>query len=390
MDFRPTEKQERFRSDVRAVIERNLPSDWLGPQGWDESTEDYWQFSQDFMHKLGEEGWIGLGWPKEYGGQALPYMEQFIFEDEMAYWGAPTDWYNIGTGIVAPSLMLFGSDEQKEFFIPQIARGQIWCCIGYSEPGVGSDLASLQTRAVFVIDGSKIWTTNAHRSQYCWLAARTDPEVPKHKGISVFLVDMKTPGITIQPIINMLGAHSFNQVFFDNVRIPRSALVGELNRGWYQIAAALDYERSPTFIAVSPMRRALETIVELARKKEIGGHSLASQPSFRYRVADLAVEVEVHQLFGHRVAWMLDAKRIPSNEASISKLFGSEMRQRLANTAVALLGVYGQLVGDGKWSPLKGRLAQTYMSAIAGTIGAGTSEVQRNIIAMRELKLPRA
>jgi 3-oxocholest-4-en-26-oyl-CoA dehydrogenase alpha subunit len=389
VDFRLTDNEKRWQSEVRSFLKENLPHDWAYTRDSITNRDESWAISREFVRMVGKKGWLGLGWPKEYGGQARPYMDQFLFQDEMSYQAAPTDNYNIGTGIVGPSLMVFGSDEQKKQFLPGIIAGDLWFCVGYSEPSAGSDLASLQTQAVadgddFIINGQKIWTTNAHRADYCWLAVRTDPEAAKHKGISLFLVDMKTPGITVRPILNMLDVHSFNQVFFDDVRVHKSCLVGELNRGWYQIAAALDYERSPTFIAVSPLRRALDELVEMAKQ------SGPLAPGLRTNLAQLAVDVKVHELLAYRLVWMIGQHLIPNHEASISKLFGSELRQRIANSAFRLLTLYGQLKPDSKRAAFMGRFERSYLSSVAGTIGAGASEVQRNIIATRGLGLPRS
>lgn len=393
MDFRLTPEQLRFQEEVRAFLGENLPAGWGEGPPEEESSEEYWQLSRRFMRKLGERGWLGLGWPRQYGGLARPFMEVFILQEELARWAAPTDHYRIGSGIVAPALMLFGSEEQKGFFLPRLIRGEVWFCLGYSEPGVGSDLASLQTRAVpqgdhFLINGQKIWTTNAHRADYCWLAARTDPEAPKHRGISLFIVDMRTPGITIKPIINMLGIHSFNQVFFDNVRVPRTALVGEQNRGWYHLAAALDFERSASFIPVAPIRRALDDILSLARGMRVGLRHPALPSTHRHLLAQLAVETAVYEVLAYRTAWMIDRGLIPNHEASASKLFATELIQRLANAAVNLAGLYGTLGEGSRWAPLMGRLARLYLGSVAATIGGGTSEIQRSVIAVRGLGLP--
>jgi alkylation response protein AidB-like acyl-CoA dehydrogenase len=240
MQFRFPPEEEAFREELRTFLREELPEQ--RPDG-----VDAWKFSRAFIKKLADRGWLTLAWPKEWGGGAAGHLRQIVFNEEMAYWEAPgTD---LGVDRVGPTIMLHGTEQQKQQHLPVIAQGdEIWCQ-GFSEPGAGSDLASLQTRAVedgdtFVINGSKIWTSLAHFAQWMILLARTDVDAPKHRGITFFLLDMKTPGISIQPLVDMLGRHTFNQVFFDNVRVPRDAVVGEVNRGWYVATTTLDFERS--------------------------------------------------------------------------------------------------------------------------------------------------
>jgi alkylation response protein AidB-like acyl-CoA dehydrogenase len=340
--------------------------------------------------KLAERKWLAMAWPEEYGGLNAPHMQQLIYNEEMAYRGAPGG-FSMGVAWVGPAIMLYGTGEQKQQFLPRITSGEdVWCTL-YSEPGAGSDLASLQTRAVedgdeFVINGQKIWTSGATRSQWGWLAARTDAEAPKHKGISTFVVPMDAPGISIRPLINMAGQAGFNEVFFDNVRIPKDYLVGELNRGWYQVAVALDFERSG-IQAYAGGRRTLERLVEFVR--EHPDETVRRNPQIRMRLADRAVELATGTYIAYRIPWMQSRGIIPNYEASISKLYGSELGQRLALTGIQLLGTYGGLEPGSKWAPLKGRLERAYLTAVSSTIAAGTSEVQRGIIATRGLGLPR-
>ncbi len=244
MDFRFTAEQEAFRQEIRAFVREALPEPPDIP-------EDAWiiGFDRTFSKKLAARGWIGLTWPREYGGQGKSYLDRLILTEELLRHGAPVAAHWLGDRQMGPSILRYGTPEQKRKFLPGIISGDIVFCIGMSEPGAGSDLAGLQTKAVddgdaYVLSGQKIWTSFAHLADYCYLVARTNPDVPKHKGISEFLVDMRTPGITIKPIVDMTGAHHFNEVFFDQVRIPKNCLVGEKDRGWYQIASQLDYERS--------------------------------------------------------------------------------------------------------------------------------------------------
>ena len=330
-----------------------------------------------------------MAWPKEYGGLDASHMQQLIYHEELSYYGVPGGG-GMGVAWVGPAIMLYGTEEQKQRFLPRITEGEdIWCTL-YSEPGAGSDLASLQTRAVqdgddFVINGQKIWTTGAQRSHWGWLAARTDPEAPKHKGISTFVVPMDAPGITIRPLVNMAGQDGFYEVFFDNVRIPKENLVGELNRGWYQVAVALDFERSGIqFFARA--RRTLEKLVSLIQEQpEV---TRRDSPT-RLALADRFVEVNAGTWMSYRIPWLQSQGVIPNYEASISKLYGSELAQRIAATGMQLLGSYGQLAPGSKFAPLAGQIERDYLQMVAATIGGGTSEVQRSIIATRGLGLPR-
>ena len=390
MQFRFKPDEEAFRRELLDFLDQELPSGWEPGDrlGGEEEDQEAWQFQRQFTRKLADRGWLAMAWPKEYGGLGAPHMQQLIYNQTMSYHGAPGA-FSMGVAWVGPAIMLYGTDEQKETYVPRIASGEdVWCTL-YSEPGAGSDLAALQTRAVqdgddFVINGQKIWTSNADRSQWGWLAARTDPQSPKHKGISTFVVDLRTPGVTIRPLINMAGMPGFSEVFFDDVRIPKENLVGELNRGWYQVAVALDFERSG-IQAYAGARRTLERLVDFTREAP----EVSSNPQVRLRLADRAVEVETGTFLAYRVAWMQSRGLIPNYEASVSKLFGSELSQRMALTGIQLVTTYGHLWPGSMQAPLGGRLARSYVSAVGSTIAAGTSEIMRNIIAQRGLGLPR-
>ena len=388
MDFRFTPDEERFREEVRAFLAQELPPDWDGG-AYGEGEEGARDLGRRITKQLAERKWLAMAWPKEYGGLGASHMQQLIYNEEMSYRGAPGG-FSMGVAWVGPALMIYGTEEQKQRFLPGITSGEdVWCTL-YSEPEAGSDLAALQTRAVldgdeWVINGQKIWTSGADRSNWGWLAARTDPEAPKHKGISTFVVPMDAPGINIRPLINMAGQAGFNEVFFDNVRIPKDYLVGEVNRGWYQVAVALDFERSG-IQAYANGRRTLERLVEYAREHPA---SVRENPSLRLRLADRAVELAAGTYIAYRIPWMQSQGIIPNYEASISKLYGSELTQRLAQTGLQLLGLHGVLEPGSPWAPLKGRLERAYLQSVSSTIAAGTSEVQRSIIATRGLGLPR-
>jgi alkylation response protein AidB-like acyl-CoA dehydrogenase len=337
---------------------------------------------------------VAPAWPKDYGGGGLSVIEQFILNMEMALAGAPRSPNQIGLGWVGPTLILYGTEEQKQKHLRPILSNQAFWCQGFSEPGAGSDLASLQTRAVrdgddYVVNGQKIWTSGAHVAHWMILLARTDPNAPKHKGISYFLVDMKSPGITIRPLENMAGSHDFNEVFFDNVRVPKENLVGEENRGWYIGTATLDFERSGIATGVSHGLTVRDFVQFVHEHHDDPMCTVARDPKMRYELADRAIESEVEQLLSYQVIGLQKRGMIPNHEASVAKLFSTEMDQRIAATGLKLLGPYGQIMKDGDYVAMNGRMPSMYMYATTSTVGGGTSEIQRNIIAQRGLGMPR-
>ena len=387
MDFSFTPEEEAFRREVRAFLKKELPSEGVERGG----PPDRWQTYRDFIKKLAGRGWLTLAWPEEWGGEGASHMKQLVYNEEMARHDAPAA--DLGSDRVGPTIMLYGTEEQKQRFLPPIVKGEAVWCQGFSEPSSGSDLASLQTRAVqdgddFIINGSKIWTSLAHVAQWMILLARTDPDAPKHKGISYFLLDMKAPGVTIRPLVDMLGRHQFNQVFFDNVRVPRDSLLGEENRGWYVATSTLDFERSGIQRVIGSLRT-YERLVAFARETERDGRPLMAHPLVRHQLAELKIEFEVGRNLSYRVAWMQGQNLVPNYEASVSKMFGSELAQRLGIAGIRILGLAGQLAPGSPWAPLQGSIQTLYLNAAALTVAAGTSEVQRNIIATRGLGLPR-
>ena len=390
MEFKFTEQDEEFRKELRAFMKAELPDSWEGAGRYPE--EDDWDLNIVIRKKMAEKGWLTMHWPEEYGGQAASPVKSAIYNEEIAYMRAPgRDIF--GVRMLGPTLMIHGSEEQKKTHLPSVANGDIQWCQGYSEPESGSDLASLSTRAVrdgdeFVINGGKVWTTMAHRADWIMLLTRADPDAPKHRGISCVLVDMKSPGVTVRPIINMAGGHEFNQVTFDDVRVPRANVVGDEDRGWYVAVTLLDFERSGIDYSAAA-RRMLDDVREFATETKRNGQPLIEIPWVRSLMADRYIDCEVARLMAYNVAYMQSQDLIPTKEASMSKVFGSETVQRVTEASLDILGQYGTLGREDKWAPLKGRVQEHWMNAFAGTIAAGTSEVQRNIIAGRGLGLPR-
>ena len=383
MRFSFTPKQDAFRQEVREFLARELPAEGL------RHYEDGWitGFSPGFSRKVGARGWIGLTWPTRYGGKARGPMDRLILTEELLRAGAPVAAHWLGDRQVGPALLAYGSEEQKAFFLPQTARGEITFCIAMSEPAAGSDLAALRTVAIedgheWVIRGQKVWTSFAHQAQYCYVVARTDPAAPKHKGISEFVVDMRTPGITVRPLIDMLGEHHFNEVFFDDVRVPASALIGQKNRGWYQIASQLDFERGGIERVFSnyPL---FHDAVEHARRR-----GLTRDARLRDRLARLMVDLEAGRLLVYRVAWLLSQGKAPTWETALSKRFGTELEQEIAEVALSIFGLPGLLMPGAPGAPLDGRPARAALYAPAYTLQGGTGNILRNILATRGLGLP--
>ncbi len=395
MDIQFTEEEVAFREEIQQFLRDELPDDWDPLNQGSPHSPEQLPFTKAMADKLADKGWLTLAWPEEYGGQARSIMEQTVYREEMTYWGVPgTDLGTGAIGWVGPVLMISGTEEQKYEHLPPIANAERYWCTLYSEPGSGSDLASLQTSAVrdgddYIINGQKIWTSSGHIADWGWLAARTDPDAPKHRGISLFMLDMKSQGVTVRPIVNMAGSHEFNEVYFDNVRVPKGNLVGEENRGWYTLAVALDFERSGVGYSASA-RRTLETLVKYAKETERNGKPLSEDPIVRHKLAERKIEIEVSRWLSYQVAWMQSQDMVPNAEASMSKLFGTELTQKVASTGMDILGMTGQLSKGSKWAPLQGYIQRLSLSSVSSTIAAGTSEIQRDIIARRGLGLPRS
>jgi len=388
MDWRDSPSVAAWRAEVRAFLKEYL-TDELRVTGWRQRPTPGPALDR-YRKALAERGWIAPAWPKEYGGAGLTPIEQFVLNEEFAEASAPS-LGGLGVMMLGPTLIAHGTEEQKRQHLPRILDGSVQWCQGYSEPGSGSDLASLQTRAVrdgdeFVINGQKIWTSGAHQADWMFCLVRTDPDAPKHRGITYLLIDMKTPGITVRPLVNMAGSHDFNEVFFEDVRVPVTNAVGEINRGWYVGTTTLDFERSSIGNAVG-QQQAVERGVRWLRehRDEIAP---VDYESVRLQWADRSIETTVARQLAYRIISMQAAGQIPNSEASIAKLFNTELSQRIARTELKMLGLWGGITDER--APLHGFAATNYLFSVSMTIAGGTSEIQRNIIATRGLGLPRA
>jgi alkylation response protein AidB-like acyl-CoA dehydrogenase len=395
MDFRFTPAEEAFRARVREWLRTNLPAGWGTPACPKPRTPaEKVAFARQWQQKLYDGGWAGLSWPKDYGGQALSPLQQLMFHEEYFAAGAP-DMIDIAIGLnlTGPTLIHHGSEAQKKRFLAPILRGdEVWCQ-GFSEPGAGSDLAALRTRGEvkgdhLVVNGQKVWTSYARYADWCILIVRTDPDAPKHRGLTFALLDMKTPGITIRPLVEMTGVAWFNEVFFEDVVIPRDMVVGELNRGWEIAITTLSHERG-TVVPYQRLRQHLDGVTALARRLSKDG-PLSAGPLVRQRLAQHAIDVAVLRLSVYRNITQIMRSGRPGPEGSMLKLLWSELEQRIMESASLLSGAYAQLDEHAPEAYDQGRWQYGYLWSRAATIYAGTSEIQRNIISQRVLGLPRA
>ncbi len=344
------------------------------------------------VRQMGKDGWLGIGWPVEYGGQGRSHIEQFIFFDESMRAGAPVPMLTINT--VGPTIMGFGDVALKDFFLPKILAGEIHFCIGYTEPGSGTDLASIQTKAIrdgdeYVINGQKIFTSLAQDADYIWLAARTNFEGKKHRGISIFAIDMDTPGITVVPM-NLIGDHNINQTFFENVRVPASRLVGGENNGWTLITNQLNHERV-TLCSPGIIDRALEDTRRWAQESKLAdGRRLIDLEWVKLNLAKVAAKIEYIRLMNWKVAWTATKGALDVADASSVKVFGTEFYQEALRLLMEVIGQRSYLTEDTADAVLKARLERYYRSLLILTFGGGTNEIQRDLIAMFGLGLPKS
>lgn len=383
MDFRLNETEARLKREVCEFLTKELGT----THGSDPAPmPPGYMPAREFEKKLGARGWLSLSWPVEYGGGGRPISEQFIVEEEAALHGGPAS-DALSRCIIAPMIERAGNEYQKQRYLPPLARGEITLCLGYTEPEAGSDFASLKTTAVrdgddYVVNGRKIYTSGAESSEYCWLAARTDSVSPKHAGISVLIAPMQAPGVEVRPLTNLLGENWFNEVTFDNVRVPVTELVGRENEGWAVLTSALGVERITIYRAYIHWR-ALRALVRHARR-----HA-GTDGGPMNRLAQLRAEYEVAGLLLQRAVQMHASGVDYRPQAAAVKVFNTEFAQRLYTEGIAVLGMYGQLRDGDSRAPWGGAIAHTYLSAVQDTIGGGTSEVQREIIALRGLRLLR-
>ena len=393
MDFRYTDEEEAFRKEVQAFIKESMPPGWLGvdPGPEEEAREDVYPLAQQMWRKLGQKGWIGLTLPKAYGGQEAPPWKEMILLQELAYRGSP----GMDTAVAQVDLILnFGTEEQKQRFIPPITRGEVKWAIGMSEPNAGSDTFAVQLRAVeekdcFILNGQKIWSSGAHHANYEVVYARTDPE-NKHMGLSVFIVDLASPGITMRRITQMTGIPAFCEVFFDNVRVPKENLLGEKNGGWQILLHAFGGERTYGLFAIYNAKRYLEQLVQYCKETYVDGQPLSNDPLLRNRLAQMTIEVEVGCNLGHELSWQATQGQPTVKSSSQIKVHGAAVAQRVANLGMQVLGLYGALHEDSKVVRLGGRFSHEYLSTVASSLAGGTTENSKNHIAGRAgLGLPK-
>jgi hypothetical protein len=385
MDFVLSGEELEFVGSVRAYLdgldlqevtaEADAGEGEVGPAG------------RAFLRRLGRDGWLGMGWPEEYGGQGRSAIEQWLFREELTRRRLPDGGLTIGS--VGPTIIRVGTEEQKRRYLPGMLRGDIDVAIGYTEPNAGTDLASLETRAArdgedYVINGQKMFTTGAHYATHIWLAVRTGPADSKHRGITVLMVPLDTPGITVRPLFTQSGTRT-NEVFFDDVRVPCDCRVGDENQGWRLIVMALDFER---LLPYSRLAREFEDLLVWARGDRLGSELLADSSS-RETLARLAIDIEVCRLFATRTACLIDQGEVPNTEASINKVWLSELRQDIACEVLGLIGEEGQLGVGSPGAPDGGAMELAYRASTVPKFGGGTNEIQRNIIAQRGLGLPR-
>ncbi len=393
MDFNWTPEQEAYRMEVRKWLEANQPPPLAQIDEENSGDDAAWARLKAWHKKLYDAGWAGLTWPKEYGGRGATFIEQVIFQQELGRLGLPMGCNVLGVIMNGPALMQWGTEEQKKRYLqPILAGDEIWC-EGMSEPGAGSDLASIQCRAelkgdYFVVNGQKVWTTIAHRSHFCQLFVRTDPEAPKHKGMSALIVDMKSPGVTVRPLKQITGDSEFNEIFFEDVKVPKENLLGPLNQGWQVLVATLMHERFGIGETIGGTEQTLHALVELARRTRINGAPAIEEDDIRQQLAQFAIEVAAKKYNGLRSLSRRLKGLMPGSEASISKLVSTDLGQRMVKFTTRLLGEYAMLESHTPFAP-RGDWMKRILQSESMTIAGGTSMVQRNMIGERILGLPK-
>ena len=393
MDFNYSSADEAFRQELRQWLEANrqyAPTSFsnLASEG-----DDHWSARVRWHNKLNEGGWVAVNWPKEYGGRGATVMQRLIFREELARLNLSEPSIGMGIGLLGPTLMHWGTEEQKRKHLPVILAGdEIWCQ-GYSEPGSGSDLASIQTRAVdrgndLVVNGQNVGTSMAQHADWIFALVRTDPDAPKHKGISYLLVDMQSPGVTVRPLVQMTGGRGFNEVFFEDVRVPKRNLVGEKNSGWQVAITTLMFERGGGAGAGGPSQEVVD-LVSLARRLPRDGKTAWDDPGVRQKIAEFASEAKALKYTGYRQLTRQLKGLAPGPEGSMMKLVSTELALKIALYAMELLGPYSQFEYDAPFAIDKGKWSFRMLAARGPTIFAGTNQIQHNIIGARVLGLPK-
>ena len=396
VDFKDSTAEAEFRAEVQAFLEETKalradgrsPGAGFGPKSVDEDKlADY----EAWRDALAAKHWIAPHWPMDAGGAGLSSRERSVLNEEFSKAGVGNVG-GFGTMMIGPTLLIHGSDEQKAEHLPKIMAGEVAWCQGWSEPGAGSDLASLQTRAVrdgdeYVVNGQKIWTSGAHQADWMYMLARSDPDAPKHRGISFLMFPMTDAGVTVRPLTQMTGHSDFNEVFFEDVRVPVANRVGEEHRGWYVGATLMDFERSGIGSSIGT-HKSLRELLERAKALPAEQSQLGQGP-VRLAFADRVVDAEVSLLFSYRLITLQAADLVPNYEASMAKMFGSEMNQRIAQLQMKVYGLYGGLYDPSEDAGTTTQASYRYLRSSANTVEGGSSEIQRNIIATRGLGLPR-
>ncbi len=406
MDFSLSPQEQAFRKELCDWLDENTKElrhrrSRLGPLGLEGAlpaqgeSEEVQEFTRWWHKKLYDAGYVGIAWPKEYGGRGATLMEQVIFNEEMAKRRLPSGVGGLGIGWAGPTIIVHGTEDQKKRFLPKILSGEEVWCQAFSEPGAGSDLAGSQTRAVeegdyFVVNGQKVWTTGGMRADWAILLAKTefDPKMPRHRTFSYFLMDMHSPGVTVRPLREITGFAAFGETFLDNVRIPKSLMLGQKGSGWYISMGTLEFERSNSSSAVQHLST-IKSLIELAQKMERNGEPLSKDPVTRQRIAQFYIEANVGKYIGLRALTRQLRGQTPGPESSVGSLLLMELTQRLEDFAMYLQGPYSQLVRGSKHAISNGAWQRSFLASRGRTIMTGTSEIKRNVIAQRTLGLPR-
>lgn len=394
MDLSFNEKQEEYRKHAREWLKNNIPAGWGTPEyEWPEDEDERGRILRNWDRKLFEGGFAGISWPKEYGGQGLTHVEEIIYDEEAGKLNAPGGLNVLGKLLLGPTLLLFGSEEQKKRFLPPLLRGdEVWCQ-GFSEPNAGSDLAAIQTKAElvddkWVLNGQKVWTSFAHHADWCFVLARTDNELPKHKGITFFLVPMDSEGITVRPLVQINGNRDFNEVFFDNVSIPKENVVGGVNNGWNVAMGTLGFERGTLALGRQVrFQNEFDAMVRISNSVTKNGEKVSQNSYYRQKMAELYAEIRILRYHGLKTISQLLNEGKLGPEASLQKLFWSTMHSNMGKLGLEILGEEGPYIG--KESIGRGVLQEIDFGSRGETIYAGTTQIQKNIIAERVLGMPR-